>query len=447
MLAFYATAGLTLYIALAVAIARWPVLGLAITTAFIVVAYDVPEIRPIVSIGGMQIHLEDLFCAALLPVALAHFISRRFRRVSTKDFGLGFYFAWAIFSAAILLSVTAGLRRYPFGAVVAELRPFLYGICIVLWLSLAATRERINLRRWIAVTGWALCIVCAAHIGLNGLGNANVGRTLADGSFQSSRPLVSGQSLFLAAAAVYFMALRSRGEVACRKSTPLVFLAVVIISQNRSAWAAASVGLAVLLITSRQGRRGRMIAAGLLVIGISAVALEIGALGTLKADLRTSLSSSATYDARVDSWHSLLQEVRSDGAQAEITGLPFGHGYQRQAANGQIQTFAPHNWYVSIYLRSGLIGLASWCWISILMGYRSFARKVPDLVLPLLAVLLVYEWTYTLNWYLFPFIAVALHAERPRYRQLPDNVHAASATARSPSGTLSAVAANPSSDQ
>jgi hypothetical protein len=65
---------------------------------------------------------------------------------------------------------------------------------------------------------------------------------------------------------------------------------------------------------------------------------------------------SNTFTNRAEGWQELLKGWAKSGPVGLLVGAPFGSGYERVQENGLV-AWAPHNYYVQLLLRSGLLGL------------------------------------------------------------------------------------------
>lgn len=251
--------------------------------------------------------------------------------------------------------------------------------------------------------GWILIVIAAYHIATRGVGSADVQIQQGD-LLVTDRPLVAGQALVLAAAALY-QTFRRRGVSA------VVFFVVVLVCQHRSVWAATAVAVVLAFMVSRSKIRSRIVP---LIVGLPLiffVADALGVLGGLPAKLAYSLSSTGTINDRQDAWRTLVDQQNAMGSYSMLFGQPYGTGWERLNSAGDIVTYAPHNWYVQLYLRLGLIALAAVITIFVISLYSS-TRSRDALGVAWLALIIVYAVPYHLSWYLAPVFAVALVPRR-----------------------------------
>jgi O-antigen ligase len=177
------------------------------------------------------------------------------------------------------------------------------------------------------------------------------------------RPIGSHAVFFVAAVAlVQTMAwLRGSGTRHSGLHAALL-LAFVTVLQHRSVWIAAIAGLLCVMLLERKHLPRRfplMLGFGLVVTLSTAVAAWLGALDDLGRRLvQSTLSmgdSDGTFAARVDGWERLLEQWTDASAWVAAFGFPFGRGYTRMY-NGQLIEFAPHNFYLDLVLRVGVVG-------------------------------------------------------------------------------------------
>lgn len=414
ILLVFGLAGLTLFAILIRVLKRWPMLALYAVSVFVLIAWEVPALPALFGVAGVAIKPEDALFGLLLADVLRRpnrflSITRRHRLTITLT------------GIVMLGSLLVGLSIY--GATAAnEARGFLWGIGLIAWLlnmdwSHPAMIQK--LRRWAYVTGWALVALFVFHAATFGIGAADSFVTTDNGTEQTGRPLVSGQAMFLTLIAFYILMNSSRRGRASRVCIAILFVTVAVLCQHRSVWAVIAVALVCGLFKLRLSGFVQVFFAGLSSVIVLAVAYTSGAFDETFSKLAYSTTSVGTYDARVDTWWVLIDDSLDRGAAAIIFGTPFGFGYDRMSSQGLL-TFNPHNWFVMIYLRMGLLGLAVFLSV-LLIAVRSILRHRHGSV-PLMIVVgtIVYCWSYALSWYILPFLGIslsfALQTEIMRYK-------------------------------
>jgi hypothetical protein len=168
-----------------------------------------------------------------------------------------------------------------------------------------------------------------------------------------------------------------------------VILAFVVLLQQRSVWVAGG-AMAVTwwaLRPVRAGQRLTSAVAGAIALSMVALAFVLGAFGRIGSALSDSAAETqgdrSTFAWRVLGWQDLLDEPRS--LVHWLIGVPFGSGYDRYIRGGLVAV-SPHNYYLHVVLRLGLIGLVFLVVLYVLI-WRLFMRSgSADLALRLMIV-------------------------------------------------------------
>lgn len=388
--------GLAVYI-----VRERPSVGLVAIGMFAAAAWDFAPTAPVTSVGGIQVYPEDLLAAVLAMVAI---LNAPMVRKNLPNPGI-----IAIFAALVVISLIRGMLDHGLGTAVNEARSFIYLMTALSWcLSYPAAEMNDLVLRWLRVVGCALLGIAAMHVARSGLAGADTIVETADGLSRTGRPLVSGQTMLLAAAGIVGMrqgaSLRVDGPGGMLSAS---FLTFVVLAQHRSVWAATFASIAVLLFLGGGPIRRRVLI-GVTVSAFSAtLALLAGALETVVQGLRDSLTSRSTYDARSSGWRQLLEGANQSGCLTQLFGAPFGDGYARVSESGATVNYEPHNWYLTIYLRLGALGVFAYG-IGLAATLARSLRLRDAVGAALLVLVAVYSWAYTLNWYLAPVLAIVL---------------------------------------
>jgi hypothetical protein len=145
-------------------------------------------------------------------------------------------------------------------------------------------------------------------------------------------------------------------------------LLTILLLQHRSVWVATLMPM-LLLLALHGGRRPsdsrRALLATCAAIAIISVALGTGVMRGVTESVatqavRATSTTDGTFVARVDGWKVLVGDWARSGPVGLAVGRPYGSGYERHQGSqwgGVLVTYSPHNYYVIVLLRTGLIGL------------------------------------------------------------------------------------------
>jgi hypothetical protein len=392
------------FAALTAAIHNSPRLALLVLGAFTATQWEYTQLPQLFAVAGANVFPTDVVCGALLVSATLRF--SRLRGPIAR-------YRWipVLFASMMVVSLSRGLYAFELGATVNEFRLFFWVVAVLVWAATvdwSVPRNRLAFETTSLWLGWTLSLVAVFHIVMYGLGGADAFVNPATGIEQTSRPLVAGQALVLALCAIVGLGASRRTNHVAARLGPFVFVAIVLISQHRTVWAAIAVGLVGVLVdrgVSRSRVRALAFLAVILVIGATAAGVTAG----LVTELSASLASRGTYDGRVTSWIALLRQFFDQGALSVIFGQPLGSGYGRFEGAGRYVTFAPHNWYLTVLLRIGIAGLALLVFSLIALCVTA-ARRFAGPELAIILTTCVFGWAYSWTWYAMPFLGFAIAA-------------------------------------
>jgi hypothetical protein len=370
-----------------------------------VVAIFTPRSAPDLYLGtvaGIQVRLIDVVAVVAATSALTRWpsIVRRLGRARWAALGV------TVFTAA---SLVAGAAAFGTGAWVSgSSLPVALALGSYM-LSMPDAEESLEVGlRWLALTGLALCGVAAFNWWSTGLGTADESIVI-DGSLTTGRILVSWQALMVAAAGLVLVLLSWQRRSARALSGALLCLLVVVLAQHRSVWVATVAGVIVVLYYLGQ-RRG--LAAGLVCVWallllspLSAAAPVREVLAELSSSLASASTSSGTGGTRFLGAGVIVQQQLEQGPWTILFGSPFGTPWNR-VIEGTLVTFQPHNLYVEMFARVGLVGLLLLVAL-LLVGFRRQLRS-RGLLGPVVAAALVYGLSYGLPVLLAPLLGLAL---------------------------------------
>lgn len=336
-------------------------------------------------------------------------------------------FAWFFFGVMLVVSFVLGVFKYHTEAGV-DLRPTFYFWATALYIGsfrIGITEANRIMKMSLVVGVVVLLIVFyrwvsdALHLGSVVYNQIGAGKPL--------RVLMAGQAYFLAALTIMLAWSASTGRISKWASWLfLPFALAVLLLQHRSVWVATLVGLGVLYLGEPR-LRGRFMRISVIGGAVGAILLTpliaIGVMDPIFTALdesvkETMLSRGSTLTWRMDSNRELLTKWANGGIQEYLIGNPFGSGYERFLADlGHVTNYSPHNFYLQMLLRVGLVGL-----MAILVAYlyairRLWIGRLQDATtgfagyLPLAAVLvssLVFFYPYGAHFIQGLFLGLAL---------------------------------------
>ncbi|MEV7175483.1 hypothetical protein [Kitasatospora sp. NPDC093679] len=279
--------------------------------------------------------------------------------------------ALAVLGLLVAVSVVTGMAAYGVQGAGNEARVyFLHALGAICYTATARTGkplDRLVVRLW-TVLACVYCLAAAYWWSRLGIGS-NSTSVLVDGRMINSRPVDAASALVIAQAAVMLLC-DPFGSSGGRLLAGLL-LPVVVLLQHRTVWAAAIVMVAGWLLLRPVGP-GRKAAGVTVAVLLAATALLVFSLPSdtgLTRNLASSASNEDTLEWRIDSSHLLVG--RLNGVHDWLFGLPFGSGFDRMLY-GHVVESQPHDFYLHLLLRVGLLGLCAAVWLVV-----SVLRRTP----------------------------------------------------------------------
>jgi hypothetical protein len=222
------------------------------------------------------------------------------------------------------------------------------------------------------------------------------------------RPIASAPTFILTCAM-----LAGAYQIVTERVRPTVWLWVglfgvtVVAMQHRSVWIATFAGFIALALALRQMRSGggsklfSMALAGTLLLALIAASGRFDEAVKSVQDqvLRATSTTSGTFVGRVVGWQALLKTWAGSGSPVTyLIGKPFGGGYEHYASDfgGEKLGMEPHNYYVHLLFRGGLVGLITFLWVfaqaARILWLR--LRRSNDAMAPLLFAMLIAQLVY-----------------------------------------------------
>jgi hypothetical protein len=346
-------------------------LGLTLFFAGVFVYWWLPAGIAVSSVFGINVYLADLILICSILLFFRSFTSLR------SDYPTVVRLTTLI-AVILCLSLIRGIFTFGLELAVNEARLLLYPIGAIMWSIYASAKLNPKFKD---LTLTALCFAVALlvveliNIQLHGFGSASDVR-LTDGSLLNLRPLIHIQALtLLASASVLAMsALSNAKNRTLNSAVAAAALLGVVVSQQRSVLIAGLVSCSVLFFQRRTA------IFSIVVASLGAVLLFFvpwAALTFVPKALRDSIADSSsnlyTFFAREGSWVQYLESFSKWDFFDQLFGKPFGSGWGRyDGVNGLWVEFNPHNWYVSLLLRTGIVGL----FLFMLLYFRKIVEAI-----------------------------------------------------------------------
>jgi hypothetical protein len=326
-----------------------------------------------------------------------------------------------VYIALLTVSIVHGLVTYDLKSVANESRSLVPSVTGMLYFLTAPTDAK-SMRRytWLYLSfGIALCIVAIlATVGLNVGSSAWAGGDLQTEQAAEGRALPSGAAAGIATCVFLSLGLgRSPKQQWLSKLMPTIFLVFAIYLRHRTIWIMLAVAIAVLpFVDGKLFRRllptiaiGFVLLAGFVVYG---QALQGGVDVNQFSD---SAQNEGTILWRIDSWKDLVLGEEQT-LQSVLIGKSAGSGFHRlDLATGRSIDVAPHNEYITRYLRTGVIGAVCVMFFLIrpIKRLRALGRSDKMAVYPSVAswtisvfMIAVYGVTYGIDAHSFALVGI-----------------------------------------
>lgn len=396
LLLFHATSALVL-LGLAVALVRvQPLVALAAVALLTISATDAIPV-PLVTLRGLSVYSADVCAAVLAAGALL--------RLGDAPSGL----RRVVVPASVLTVVTAlNLLRGlgPFGSsAITQARPLVYLLATTAYFLTLGPAWHDRLLRYVTAVALGLTALAAWRWAGQGLGGADE-LVLTDGVRRTTRVLLASQAVVVAAAALLALWRWTEHGRARDLLAAGTFLGTVTVAQHRTVWVGTVVGLAVVLLVVRPALRLRFAALAVGGLVLLVPVLLSGLLSPVTERLLASASTASldagTFGWRLEGWRQLLAAHADGGMLAFVMGEPFG-APQIRILDGQVVAVSAHSFYVSTYLRGGVLGLGA---LTVLVW--SWRRLRDPALLSIAALLATYSLAYSIDVFAAPLVALLL---------------------------------------
>jgi uncharacterized membrane protein len=377
--------------------------SVAMGTLVAVFLLESASMSPLAIKLGLWIYPPDLLIILLLPAIF-------YRLVLLKKFS-AIPRAWWVLGMVWLGLFIWGLAQFGTSAGV-DCRPFLYIWLGAAYLSTFEYDEAFarSMMKFFIIMGVGVCAIAYYRWTMGAIDDEfhrELQRFDATG-VALPRVMAAGQA-FILMCALFVVAYQAVTERMRRMAWLLagIFAITVVALQHRSVWMAACGGFVALALALRQLRAGAgsklfsMVLAGAVLLILIALSGRFqGAVDSVEDQAsRATSTTSGTFVGRVGGWQELLKTWATSGSPVTyLVGKPFGGGYERYVGNfgGEKVSYMPHNFYVQMLYRGGLIGLLAFLWVATqslrLLWIKLNSKN--DAIAPLLFAMLVAQLIY-----------------------------------------------------
>lgn len=400
--------GAFVILALSVELARRPQI---LVYAYLgVYCWGVVAALPKAQVAGIDFSPEDIVNVVAFGAAVI-----RLRRPR------GLQFILLGFAAFTLITIGRGLIEFGSSSALPGSRVELYFIVPALLASSLERRHFAPVLRAVSAVGAGLAVLAAIRWTLLGFG-VDIGyRPASDAyGYEIARVVNSGATFVIAISSIKgirdWLNRQSSGYLALASAGMLV---VVLFAQHRSVWASVAVMLALVMVQSRVRVRLRVgLTTCLVVLGVSAALLDAGSDSIVADSLSYATSNVGTWEWRLERWELVWRTHTERGPVAIVFGSGYGHGWV--PAGTGMEEVSPHNGYVQVAVRTGLVGalLLFGTYLAVLVGLARGGRTEDGLLFVFTVGVLIYFIPYSASAFSGVLLGVAVawrvqHSARP----------------------------------
>lgn len=309
-----------------------------------------------VMVGQFHVYPGDIITVALAVATLI--------RWQQRGEGLRPTRALVVLLVILFLSMARGAAAFGLQPSTVAARQILEMLTTAVFFSTVRVTPQLvqAVRNWLLLAS-AVLVLFAVHFWLQ----HGFGTYAATGA----RALDALQALFVLETTIIIVVFPPfRGPV-LRWVVPLIGFVVVVLSVQRTVWAAGLVAVTVLVLarpksrgsTSTAGRR-LLVAAAVLAVVFLVAAGPPGVTTSLTAGYQqTSATQNSTFSWRLQGWSALINQQRSGPVANLIVGSPSGTG--SESINEAVFLRSAHSQYVWTFTITGIIGLALLVWVCV----------------------------------------------------------------------------------
>lgn len=364
---------------------------------------EMASMTPLAINLGLWIYPPDFLALLLLPAFFYRLVWLKKIEVIPR--------AWWLLGAVWMGLFAWGLAQYGTSAGV-DFRPFFYFWLGAAYLATFDYDEAFarSFLKFFVIMGVGICAI-AYYRWTMGAIDYEFHRELErmDTTGVALLRVVPANAAYIVTCALFVVAYQAVTDRSKQIAWPLaiLFAVSVVAMQHRSVWMATMAGFVALALALQQLRKGAGSKLFSMVLAAIVVLILIVASGRFQGAVdsvgdqasRATSTTSGTFVGRVVGWQTLLKMwVNSGSAVTYLVGKPFGSGYERYASetSGQKIGYMPHNFYVQLLYRGGLLGLFAFLW-AVGKGMATLwarLRRKDDALAPLLFAMLVAQLVY-----------------------------------------------------
>lgn len=353
--------------------------------------------------NGVAVHAPDVFFGAVAVATLIRLLSlRAFSRVQTL---------WLVLSLYLLATFAHGVLSYGLLTALSSYRSTFYLTAAVTYFGLFQYDRGNTIRAmdWVMIAGAVLAVGALILWQFPELRVLNTGQyALSINVYQRNRvlPAQAAQFAFMGALIALSMWLvPDSGTLRRVMALPLLMLSIFLF--HRTVWIMLFAGILITSIAS--GRKivrtllvvqGGLIALTLLWILLIAFDVDIVSASVQTAVNEAIDTNNNTLNWRIEGWRILVDRAFASGPMTVLFGAGFGIGFERTISGSYI-AYAPHNYYIELFLTSGLIGAGLFFLVFLYIFRISLNRALRGHVLEALPLpgvifgLMIYSGSYT----------------------------------------------------
>ena len=307
------------------------------------------SITPGVMVGNLHVYAGDILIVTLVAATLMRWHQHGARLRPSAPL--------SVLLVILLFNILRGIAIFGLQPPVVDAREMLAMLTAAVFFSTVRVTPQLvrTLRNWLLLASGTLVVVAINFWLQHGFGTY---------AATGARALDALQALIVLETTVIVVVFPPfRGPV-LRWVVPLVGFVVVVLSIQRTVWAASLVAAAVLVVVRQQNRgttsvvgRRLVVVAAVLAVLLLAAAGPSGVTSSITAGYQRTTTQSSTLNWRLHGW-SILINRQIAGPLADLAvGSPSGTGNVR-TIDGSTTAAPAHSEYVESLTMTGLMGLA-----------------------------------------------------------------------------------------